>query len=260
MPFSLSLHLIAPSPAAAPPTGQQLRGFVYSLLARAHPRLAEEIHALPDHKPFTVSPLRRGAAEGAPATTRRRLRVTTLTTEAGAALLQGIEALCRDGGLAVLGETTYALDLAAGLVRSSQEVDYSTLGAAPALSTVELLATSPTAFKAGPRNVPLPLPEPLLKSLVVKWNAFSDTGAVDEAAASALLGSVVLARHEIRTARLCLADRSEVGFVGRIRLQLHDRDPDLQRLFATLMRFSEFAGIGARCTLGMGQVKFLGGR
>ncbi len=92
MPFSFTLHLIAPSPHTPLPTGQQVRGLVYELLRVGDPAVAEAVHALSEHKPFTVSPLRRAKVDDGASRLRRSLRVAALTTDVAVALLRGVAA------------------------------------------------------------------------------------------------------------------------------------------------------------------------
>lgn len=256
MPFSFTLNLLAPAAEAPLPCGQQVRGLVYELLRLGDAALAERVHELQPHKPFTVSPIRKPRqAEGQPPARQRHFRVATLTTEVAVALLQAVAAVQQDGAEVTLGGDRYALDLRRGAVRPERELAYQALLQAPPLHSVELRVLSPAAFRDGPHNVPLPLPGPLLRSLLAKWNAFSESVAIPPGVAEQLPTAVVLPDHDIKVRRLRLADRTEVGFVGRVRLSLHQRQPELEQAFATLVHYSEFAGIGARCTMGMGQVR-----
>lgn len=258
MPFSFFINLSAPIPHSPPPPAQCLRAFIYNLVREADQTLSESIHRL-DLKPFTISPLRKPKQVSVTSEPLKRwLRVTTLTIDVGVSLLRSLRQLQESEATVRLGDSTYALDQISVAVRPQHESSYESLRAEAPIFGVDLLFTSPTAFKDHDRNVPLPLPGPLINSLWAKWHAFCGPATLPDDSLEGLIRAVVISRHEIRTHRLTLSDRHEVGFVGRLRLQLHSDDTQLGQVFAALVYFSEFCGIGARCTLGMGQVKILG--
>lgn len=262
MPFAFTLHLLAPSPTTPLPDAECVRGLVYGLLREGSQEVSAQWHDFEGPKPFTIGPLRRprrGPED--PPSAQRSLRLVALTNPVGAALLTAAGVLLREGQGVRLGTETYALDLDRGLVRAQREASYAQLLALPPRRSADLRVLSPAAFKSGgDRQVPLPLPDALLRSLITRWNLFSDAGSIPGELAEAVVRAVVLSRHELRTRSLRVGERSAVGFVGQLRLQVLDRSPQVQGAFAALMAYSEFAGIGARGTLGLGQVRLVKGR
>ncbi len=121
---------------------------------------------------------------------------------------------------------------------------------------VELVFATPTAFKAGDLDLPLPVPRLVFGSLLKKWNAFSPYPlgiSVQE-----LERKVALAEARIGT-KIFFDGRSHiVGFVGRARFRvLRGASPELLRAVNSLVRFAFFAGVGRKTTHGMGLVRVI---
>ena len=115
---------------------------------------------------------------------------------------------------------------------------------------------TPTSFRmAGSRlNMPLPWPRLVFQSLANKWNKFSpiaidvDWGAFD--------CHVSIARHRLRTQMIDFGRYRQVGFVGEC-WYIVDRqagEHSLQVIHA-LAEFAGYSGVGAKTTMGMGQVQ-----
>ncbi|MGH3942477.1 MAG: CRISPR system precrRNA processing endoribonuclease RAMP protein Cas6 [Pseudonocardiaceae bacterium] len=116
---------------------------------------------------------------------------------------------------------------------------------------------TPTYFSRNGRDVPLPDPVLVMRSLTQRWNAFAPTGlALDEPLSKALLSAVLLTDTDVHTARVQIAhDAWQTGFVGDADLALtHTASPGVRAAFAALLRFATVAGVGARTTYGFGEV------
>ena len=121
---------------------------------------------------------------------------------------------------------------------------------------VELVFATPTAFKAGDLDLPLPVPRLVFGGLLRKWNTFSPYPL--GVSPQELERKVALAEVHIRT-RFFYDGRSHiVGFVGRARFRvLRGASIELLRAVNTLAQFSFYAGVGRKTTHGMGLVRVM---
>jgi CRISPR-associated endoribonuclease Cas6 len=116
---------------------------------------------------------------------------------------------------------------------------------------------TPTYFSRNGRDVPLPDPVLVLRSLTQRWNAFAPADlAIDDTLGKALLSAALLTDAAVHTVRVQVGrDAWQTGFVGDAELALtHTAAPDVGAVFAALLRFATVAGIGARTTYGFGEV------
>jgi CRISPR-associated endoribonuclease Cas6 len=117
---------------------------------------------------------------------------------------------------------------------------------------------TPTYFSRNGRDLPLPDPVLVLRSLVQRWNTFAPAGlAIDDALDKALLSAALITDHDVETVRVQVGrDGWQTGFVGDAELALTPTAAsDVGAVFAALLRFATVAGIGARTTFGFGQVR-----
>ena len=121
---------------------------------------------------------------------------------------------------------------------------------------VELIFATPTTFKGGDLDLPLPVPRLVFGGLLRKWNAFSPYPL--EVSAQELERKVALADARLHTKPFYDGRSHIVGFVGRARFRvLRGASPELLRAVNTLARFAFFAGVGRKTTHGMGLVRVI---
>lgn len=116
---------------------------------------------------------------------------------------------------------------------------------------------TPTYFSRNGRDVPLPDPVLIMRSLAQRWNVFAPTGlALDDTQCKALLSAVLLTDADVHTVRVQVGrDAWQTGFLGDAELALtHTAAPHVGAVFAALLRFATIAGIGAQTTYGFGEV------
>jgi len=134
--------------------------------------------------------------------------------------------------------------------------------------SVMLKFISPTLFRNGDIDIPLPDPVNVYRNLLHSWNAFSPkVFAIEDDWLYFAKNAIVVNRiDELKTERISLAggQRGAVtGFTGCVEYSLISKKK-LSRLFQdyysqgasifnTLSAFSFFCGVGARTTIGMGQ-------
>jgi hypothetical protein len=148
---------------------------------------------------------------------------------------------------------------------------------------VALRFISPTTFRAGKVNLPLPLPRLVFTTtLLEKWWAHAPAEVAREVCAALVTmgvlppsnlpgrfvagavfeGSVLLSRHRISS---CLRDFTRhgkgmsVGFLGEATFTIRPDTPDPGvRALQLLADFAEFAGVGSLTAWGLGQVRRAG--
>lgn len=138
-----------------------------------------------------------------------------------------------------------------------QPQPFAALAASGPVTRVQVRFLTPTYFSRNGRDVPLPDPVLVLRSLTQRWNAFAPAAlAIDEGLGRELLGTVVLTDADVHTVRVQVGrDAWQTGFVGDTELALtRTASPTIGAIFAALLRYAAVAGIGARTTYGFGEV------
>jgi CRISPR-associated endoribonuclease Cas6 len=113
------------------------------------------------------------------------------------------------------------------------------------------LAT-PTAFRQGKYDSPLPTRDNVFKSLCDRWNTYSEIPINPE-----IIEYIFPSRFEIKTEVVKNYDtHSFIGCVGEIGYRiLGDASPETIKQINALADFAMFAGIGRKTTMGMGMVR-----
>lgn len=128
------------------------------------------------------------------------------------------------------------------------------LGAVEPTRQVELVFATPTTFKAGDLDLPLPVPKLVFGGLLAKWNAFSPypLGVSPEE----IERKLALAGAHLATKRFFDGRSHIVGFTGRAYFRaLKGSTQELVRAVGALAQFAFFAGVGRKTTHGMGLVR-----
>ena len=115
---------------------------------------------------------------------------------------------------------------------------------------------TPTSFRlAGSRlNMPLPWPKLVFQSLVNKWNRFSPITI--EVNWEDLDRHVSIARHRLKTRMIDFGCYKQVGFMGECYYIIaRQAGGHLLQTLHTLGEFAVYSGVGAKTTMGMGQVR-----
>lgn len=115
------------------------------------------------------------------------------------------------------------------------------------------LAT-PTAFRQGKYDSPLPTRDNVFKSLCDRWNKYSEIQISSE-----IIEPIFPSRFDIKTEVVKNYDtHSFIGCVGEIGYRiLGEASPELIKQINALADFAMFAGIGRKTTMGMGMLRRL---
>jgi CRISPR-associated endoribonuclease Cas6 len=120
--------------------------------------------------------------------------------------------------------------------------------------TIAFHLATPTAFRQGKYDSPLPTRENVFKSLCDRWNTYSEIPINSE-----IIEYIFPSRFDIKTEVVKNYDtHSFIGCVGEIGYRiLGDAAPEAIKQINALADFAMFAGIGRKTTMGMGMAKRL---
>jgi CRISPR-associated endoribonuclease Cas6 len=113
------------------------------------------------------------------------------------------------------------------------------------------LAT-PTAFRQGKYDSPLPTRDNVFKSLCDRWNTFSEIQISPE-----IIEPIFPSRFDIKTEVVTNYDKHHfIGCIGEIGYRiLGDVEPETIKQINALADFAAFSGIGRKTTMGMGMAR-----
>ncbi len=110
-------------------------------------------------------------------------------------------------------------------------------------------------FSRNGRDLPLPEPVLIVRSLLARWNAHApDALAISDDAARELVGAVFLDAMSGASQQVSVTEQiRQVGFVGEAQLRLlKTASAATAEVFGAVMRFAAIAGVGAQTTHGFG--------
>ncbi|MGQ9492671.1 MAG: CRISPR system precrRNA processing endoribonuclease RAMP protein Cas6 [Anaerolineae bacterium] len=141
------------------------------------------------------------------------------------------------------------------------------LSAANPPRRLTLTFASPTAFhrtapssptqrgeEAKQVTVPLPLPELVFGSLLMRWNAFAPLILPDEVRRYAQ-ECLAVSRYRLQTHMVRFGEAMSVGFTGQCQYTALVWDPYWLRALQLLASHAFYSGVGLHTTVGMGQAK-----
>ena len=292
MPYSLVLHCVSTNGAVRPEDlqGQKAMAlFLEELIQTQDAAVAARLHAPDSAKPFTTALMPRPGIAGdrrhsaATAGPRRspgaeepsavRLRLTLLDDAlyplVSQFFLQNLGSIPK----LHLGRSSLVVSRVlatpesgepwAGFVRFA---DLLAMASASPTSWTLHFAT-PTSFKAGDAELPLPIPRLCFQSWLNSWDTHAPHPFFqDRAARRAFLSEVVEGYVSVSYSKLHTAQQSlyfdgmqtrEQGFVGTCRFAVRAArvDPAYRQILDVLTHYSFFAGTGRKTTMGMGMTR-----
>ena len=116
---------------------------------------------------------------------------------------------------------------------------------------INLEFRTPTSFRQRGTQILFPLPERVFGSLLHRWNTFSPLKLPDHD-----FSLVRVKRYTLRTEMVAFDKYMVAGFVGRCAYNLPAKYYDLLAFQVhALARFADFAGVGYKVTMGLGEVR-----
>ncbi|WP_456395339.1 CRISPR system precrRNA processing endoribonuclease RAMP protein Cas6 [Desulfurobacterium sp.] len=232
-------------------TPDRIHGLFFSLLDE---KTAEKLHNIKGWKPFTLySPL--FFTESDETTDFIPLEITFLNDELFSETTTAIVLNANRKNLK-LGEVSIKV-LRGFKIKDGDIASYETLleTATPERDIV-MDFISPTTFKKGQFDFPLPVPELIFKSLINKWNTFSSIKLNQKELISEIRNHIHISGCWIKTVKIELASLKKItGFKGRVLLFNSSKNRELQKTISALVNFSIFSGVGRKTTMGFGKVK-----
>jgi CRISPR-associated endoribonuclease Cas6 len=219
-------------------------------MAEANPEVTEAIHDRPVRKPFTISPLHQSRGD------EWLWRVTLLDDELWHPLWAGVRAV---GSLDLSGRK---LSVRWPDVRVTHRTYDELLRSIEPVNYLPMAFISPTTFRAGHLDSPLPEPDAVFHSWLSRWNDFAlPPQRIPTELLDLIHSYVAIAEiRDLRTERHDLGRSRPVGFVGQVKYVI-TRASSLKQadiwLINTLAAYANFCGTGRKTTQGMGQTRRL---
>jgi CRISPR-associated endoribonuclease Cas6 len=295
MPYSLVLHCIAQPDAL---TRDNLQGqkalalFLQELIQKQDPVLATKLHAPKNLKPFTTAILRplesniferpegrrprRRSEAGSAELGELRLRLTLLDDALYSLVSQYF--LQHIGGVPTLHLGGAALGVSSVTVTPESgepwagfaSFEHLLAQASEAETSWRLGFATPTAFKSGEADLPLPIPRLCVQSWLNSWDEHAPCPFfTDKAERKRFLEEVVEGHVSVDFSQLRTAEQTfyfdghrtrERGFTGLCRLAVRpaNTSPHHRNILGALARYSFYAGTGRKTTMGMGATRLIG--
>jgi len=114
---------------------------------------------------------------------------------------------------------------------------------------------SPTSFKKGSYDYPLPEPKYFFSGLLRRWNRLSPV-KLDKALYTLFEKDITVSGCWIRTKKVEIMEGAKLtGFMGRVYFYSPTKDEEALRQLNALAHFAEFSGVGRKTTMGFGTVR-----
>jgi len=288
MPYSFVLQCVTTNGTLRAEDLQGQKGmalFLHDLVQYQDPTVAAQLHAPHKAKAFTTTLLAPARANGKHAPQRRAelpselsVRITLLDDALYPLVSQFF--LRHIGGLPPLRLGQAQLNVARVLATPDSGEPWAGFArfaelwaAASAVDETawRLHFATPTVFKTGDADMPLPIPRLCFQSWLTSWEVHAPQSLFPDAEArKAFLTEVVERQVSVDYDYLRLAHHAlffdgartgTQGFIGTCRFTLRPARvaPEHRTILAALARYSYYAGTGRKTTMGMGMTRFLGG-
>ncbi|MDJ0716211.1 MAG: CRISPR-associated endoribonuclease Cas6 [Prochloraceae cyanobacterium] len=271
MPHSLVINILPLSPISVNYlTGKHLHALLINLVSKVDPNLSECLHQSHSNKAFSISPiqitsqhfkhaLRWGYNKTIPAATPVWWRISLLD-ERLFSRLTGLWLNLTPKGAMRLGDAQLQITSILGTPQTNQPwanaCSYAQLyEKASALErSFTFCFATPTTFRQGKYDTPLPAPESVFKSLQTRWNKYSNK-TIDRLPVESLFPSV----FDIRTQKVINFGSKIIGCTGVVTYSLLGEVQPIQiKQFNALADFALYCGVGRKTTMGMGMVRRVG--
>ncbi len=256
MPVALILHSIPHDNLEMDHiTGEALHRLFYTILASGDRQFTEELHTANGIKPFTIALLskrRKTIRKGEDLL----IRFTFLDEVLYAKFTEGALKLSYGFNIKGIELTPSIVNISSSpnswMGQSSWDGLYK---AASDSYIITLQFATPTVFKQGDIDLPLPVPRLIFGAYLEKWNRFSPT-KLSEDLPEIFTRNIALTNCAIKSVPFYTVRTVISGFIGsctfRIRGSLSE---ELRKQINLLADFAFYAGTGRKTTHGMGMTR-----
>jgi len=133
------------------------------------------------------------------------------------------------------------------------------LEGASAGTRIALRFLTPTCFRAGDLDSPLPEPRSIVRSWLSRWSQYAPPDlCINVALVDVAQVHVAVSGYDLRTEVTDLGYGKQMGFVGRVTLRVvkaRKLGEEILRQLNALADYAEFCGTGRKTTHGMGQTR-----
>ena len=232
--------------------GRAAHAAFLNLISEHEPHLAGELHDREERKPFTTSILKDKNGEF--------LRLTTYSTPLSELLLK----ILADKPPSYIEVDKKPISIERWCLEDFQHPEarkatyYELIGrwlsGRNLPRSIKLKFLSPTTFRSGGRNLPLPLPHLVFGSLIEGWNSFAPF-AIGSEVKEFIERAVVISGFRLHSELVSIAGGKQVGFMGHCTYTVTEENPFALACLHLLADFAFYCGTGAKTTMGMGQTR-----
>lgn len=248
-------------------SGRDVHGLWFHHWQAADSRVADQLHAQQQARPFSLSPLlglaapQQGQIQVTPGA-RAWFRVATLTADLSTRLQEAW--LPRLPETLAFGAVQWRVT---GIVTDGAAHPWAGTADAKALAEQHLLAAdpprqwrlrfdTPAAFHGISGHLPFPLPGAVVGSWLRRWQAFGPVLLPDSLGELAQQ-KIVISSYRLRTVPVRDGRRMTIGCVGQFTLNAGALTPGERAAIDLLAAYAFWAGSGHRTTQGMGMTRIV---
>lgn len=231
-------------------TAQGLNGLFFNVLEQANPAGGKWLHEHASPKPYSVISFYTEQGELA------GLRYAAVSENAAALIAQSWQKVYQTGEILKLGRCQQFIVTD---VTVEPGPGFMTLAESRPQRELRLRFLSPTSFKQGPGDLPLPLPGNVFRTPLVVWNSFAPAPLhIPDEWLTWCGRDLFVTAHQIQTATIALNRQdSFTGFVGEVTFRAYQGDDHNLCIWHALAQLAAFSGVGRKTTMGMGAVELV---
>ncbi len=247
-----------------PGHGKAIHGMFYDLLRRLDPELSASLHQGEGVRPFTLSPFLESRRWRAVRRAKKGDVLVWRCTLLHDRLVQRLQSAWLPPGPApefsFLGSRLRVHRLLMSPENSRGWANVTSPGelmnGCQSSRRFEMEFFTPTAFRRGDHDLPLPLPELVFGSYLQRARKLFPDPEIPAELTHQLPELVYLARHNIRSAPFFSGSSKVTGFVGTAEFVIPQKAPDeLARWIHWLAHLAFYLGTGRKTTMGMGMTR-----